>query len=313
MYGLETSARRNNRGSAANVAALARGVLLILLTVVATPRARAEVIVFHDDFENGNANAWTASQTPGEGVNGAWVIGDPNGTIYEVPPQPAQQAQPEDAYAGTGCAFTAQNTSTGVHDVDNGEVYFTSRSIDLSTASAARLEYVRWFFNSTLNNDSGDFFVVQARPDPASPWVDVERLDDSQSANSWTPRTAQLESYVALTATVQIRFVAADQHLNPGDIVEAAIDEVRVIASGGCVTNADCPVGECCAGDGSCVPYGDGDYDGDGDVDLVDSGAFLACFGQDGVGACQAGNLVGDIGIAADDYAAFAAAMLGPQ
>ena len=36
------------------------------------------------------------------------------------------QAQPENAYAGGGCVFTAQNTSLGVNDVDSGVVYLVS-------------------------------------------------------------------------------------------------------------------------------------------------------------------------------------------
>ena len=56
-----------------------------------------------------------------------------------------------------------------------------------------------------------------------------------------------------------------------------------------------------------CRPYGDGDFDSDGDVDLYDFRAFQDCFGAPGLGACAAGKMTGSGVIGAADLAAFTA------
>jgi len=63
----------------------------------------------------------------------------------------------------------------------------------------------------------------------------------------------------------------------------------------------------------ACVPYGTGDTEPDGDVDLEDFRAFQECFGQLGLSACQASNLVGEGVIDLEDFAEFSALLNGPQ
>ena len=55
----------------------------------------------------------------------------------------------------------------------------------------------------------------------------------------------------------------------------------------------------------TCVEYGDGDFEPDGDVDLADFRAFQECFGQFGLGVCQPGNLTGDGTVDLNDYLLF--------
>ncbi len=82
----------------------------------------------------------------------------------------------------------------------------------------------------------------------------------------------------------------------------------------------DCQLGpDPCAGnewcdedEDQCVAYGNGDFDGDLDVDLRDFAAFQACFGAAGQGPCAPGNLTGSGAIDLDDLAEFVLAMTGP-
>jgi len=202
--------------------------------------------VFEDDFESGNAQGWDLYAPGSTASTGDWVIGDPIGTVSG-----SDQAQPENAYAGTGCIFTAQNSSLGVDDVDGGVVYLVSPVIDLSAADSAELEYVRWFYNRDTGVDAGDFFVAQVSDDNGNNWVDLETLDTSQSANTWTSKAFMLESYISLTSTVRVRFGAADGP-SLGNIIEAALDNVKVWAYGGCETNEDCDDGLFCNGAETC-------------------------------------------------------------
>ncbi|UCC31905.1 MAG: choice-of-anchor J domain-containing protein, partial [Phycisphaerales bacterium] len=177
---------------------------------------------FADDFESGNAQGWDFYGPDSTASTGDWEIGDPVGTVSG-----SDQAQPENAYEGTGCVFTAQNSSLGVNDVDGGVVYLVSPTIDLSGASSTELTYVRWFYNRDLGEDSGDFFVAEVSANDGATWVNLETLNTNQSANTWTPRSFMLEDFITLTGTVRLRFGAADGS-SLGNIIEAAIDNVEV-------------------------------------------------------------------------------------
>jgi hypothetical protein len=86
-------------------------------------------------------------------------------------------------------------------------------------------------------------------------------------------------------------------------------------ASGVCQAGTDpCSVGEWCHESAvACVAYGFGDSEPDGDVDLADFRAFQECFGQLGLGECQASNLIGEGVIDLVDYEEFSALLGGPQ
>jgi hypothetical protein len=86
-------------------------------------------------------------------------------------------------------------------------------------------------------------------------------------------------------------------------------------SAGACIQHAGNPCDPdkwCNEGGDACVPYGNGDFEPDGNVDLGDFAAFQACFGQMGLGACAPGNMVGGGVITLDDFIAFAAVFGGP-
>jgi hypothetical protein len=182
--------------------------------------------VFEDDFEGGNMHGWNLYGPDSTAGTGDWVIGDPNGTVSG-----SDQAQPESAFEGTGCAFTAQNSALGTDDVDTGVTYLVSPVIDLSMASSAELTFVRWFYNRDVGEDTDDFFVVEISEDDGASWINLERIETDQSVNSWTERSFTLESFINLTSTVRVRFGASDGP-SFGNIIEAGVDNVEVWAFG---------------------------------------------------------------------------------
>ena len=78
-------------------------------------------------------------------------------------------------------------------------------------------------------------------------------------------------------------------------------------------TGYPCDVDEWCYEPGDdCIPYGDGDFDLDGDVDLVDFAGFQICYEALAVNQCEAGNMTGTGYVELDDLADFYAVMTGP-
>ncbi len=69
----------------------------------------------------------------------------------------------------------------------------------------------------------------------------------------------------------------------------------------------------CNEGSDVCVPYGNGDFEPDGDVDLADFFLFQQCFGSEATGECEPGNLAGTGTIDLDDLTSFVNGLMGPQ
>ncbi|NOX58331.1 MAG: M6 family metalloprotease domain-containing protein, partial [Planctomycetes bacterium] len=167
-------------------------------------------IVFADDFENGNTNGWTLRGIGSTASEGDWVIGDPNGTTSS-----SEQAQPEDAFEGVGCAFTAQNSSLGNQDVDDGIVHLVTPPIDLSGFVTAKLLFARWFFNRQVfvavpMIDPSDFFSVAVSND-AVVWSTVDLVPaDAVDVNQWVGVEVNVQDFIELTDTVYVRFSASD-------------------------------------------------------------------------------------------------------
>ncbi len=100
-----------------------------------------------------------------------------------------------------------------------------------------------------------------------------------------------LADYVALTSQVRVRFSVMD---NPNDSkTEAGIDAVEIL-------------------DLACL-QGNGDFDGDNDVDLADFAGFQVCCDGPATGNCGgAFEFHPDGYINLDDLAGFIAMMTGP-
>lgn len=200
-------------------------------------------VVFREDFENGNTQGWDLNPAANTATAGDWEFGNPTGTLSG-----SDQAQPEDPFEGSGCAFTAQNSNPGQDDVDNGAVYMVSPVINLSNAASAQLKVRRWFFNRDLGEDSGDWFRIEVSNNNGSSWTQMENLGTNVNANSWTLVTFDLQNFVTLTSTVRLRFGASDG-VATGNLLEGAVDDLVVLAVLGCSTSAQCNDSNPCTND----------------------------------------------------------------
>jgi hypothetical protein len=113
--------------------------------------------------------------------------------------------------------------------VDGGRTTLISPPIDLAGKNSALLSYYRWFASETGSNPNDDDFIVDISNDDGTSWVNLETV--SCSAREWTAREFYVEDYVTLTGQVKVRFIAEDAGVG-GSIVEAAVDDFRVLSCG---------------------------------------------------------------------------------
>jgi hypothetical protein len=175
-----------------------------------------EVEIVRDEFEVDNG--WVHVPAESTATTGDWLRGDPNGTDY----QPEDDATPE---PGRECLFTAQNSSAGTDDVDDGVVVARSGAYDLSGHPEARLRLARWFGHRDLGEDAGDFYRLSIRESPAAPDVLLEELGSEESAARWSVRTFRVADYVVPGPEVELKVEASDGPAS-GNLVEAAVDDV---------------------------------------------------------------------------------------
>jgi hypothetical protein len=205
------------------------------------------------DFQS--ASGWTASAMGGTG--GPWQRGVPvNDPNWPYDPR-------EDADASGSCWLTGNNL--GSSDLDNGSVLLTSPVINvpalLAPGEQASLAYA-WHLHH-VSPAGGDLVRLDVSTTgtagPYSPTV-----THTGSGTLWNRArhpTAQAGGSIALSANTAIRFIATDG--NPQSIVEAAIDDVRVMG--------DCATTTCRA-----------DANHDGAVDVDDLIAVILSWGACG-------------------------------
>ncbi len=232
---------------------------------------------------------------PDSASTGAWIIDNPVGT----------GAQPEDDHTGRGmqCLFTGQNPggSQGTDDVDGGTAVVTSPVYDLSSGDAI-VSYFRWFYERDLNDDPADGFLAEISNDDGATWTTVEAL--TTGAGGWEEVRFLVSAFVAPTGQVRLRFSATDG-VADGDIVEAAIDDLRI-------EQYDCPTQS-------------PDFNADGMTDLRDYAFLQTCYTGAGVcpctpplygstitSACAAADADLDGDIDAEDLAHLVSALSGP-
>lgn len=225
-------------------------------------------VAFDDAFETNLG--WQAGVAGDTATSGQWVRVDPVGTT----------AQPEDDHTvnGTQCFVTGQGVvggGAGAADVDGGITTLVSPVLNLADKPEAIIEYWYWYSNNLGAAANADSMPVSVSNDNGTTWTLVENIATNNAA--WTFRSFRVADFVAPSAQVRVRFVARD--LDQGSLVEAGVDDFRVV-------------------DIECAPPLVGDLNGDGAVNASDLGLLLGAWGSanaaadiDGDGIVGAGDL----------------------
>ncbi|MHA7812805.1 MAG: GC-type dockerin domain-anchored protein [Phycisphaerales bacterium] len=215
----------------------------------------ADQVDFDDLYDFESSVGFSAGEPGDDATTGIWVRVNPNGT----------DAQPADDFtdSGTIAWVTGQGTpggGLGDNDVDGGTTSLVSNQIDLTGTESAMISYARWYSNSTGASPNADVFEVYVSDDDGQNYVLVETVGPAGDGTSggWIETGFNVADFVSLTSTVRVKFVASD--LGAGSIVEAAIDDVRILG-------VSCSANTCPA-----------DLTGDGILDFFDVSAFLGAY-----------------------------------
>lgn len=221
-------------------------------------------------------SGWIVGGPDDNATTGQWIRVDPVGTA----------AQPEDDHTvdGTDCWVTGQGAvggALGAADVDNGITTLTSPAFDC-TGGEAYVSYWRWFSNDQGGDPNADSMPVELSNDDGVTWTLLELVNEN--ANAWVFKRFRVADYYPMPSSqVRIRFVARD--LGAGSLVEAGVDDLRVVIQ-------------------TCVPGLPADLDGDGHVGASDLASLLGSWGPcpDEPGVCPA-DFDGDGQVGASDLA----------
>lgn len=219
------------------------------------------------DFEIANP-LWLYGIVGDTATAGQWLRGDPIATT-------AQSEDDHTAGTATQCAFTGQGTvggAAGNADVDNGIT--TLQSPILGTmVPGAHLRYWFWYTNNLGGSPNLDEFVVQVSGDGIV-WTTATTVQSS--ATLWREADITLNGLLAVGSAIRVRFIAQD--LGAGSLVEAAIDDVKIV-------NIGCS---------SVI----GDINGDGLVNGFDLATLLSQWGGPGSGDLNGDQIVGGADLA---------------
>jgi hypothetical protein len=177
--------------------------------------------ILTDTFET--STGWSGVAPGDNATTGRWNRMDPQPTAA----QPGDDVTPA---PGVACWVTDGNSGTGIgsFDVDSGITTLTSPALDLSGTPEAKVSYWRWYSNDQ-NGTIDDTFNVGISNNNGTSWTNVETLGPTgtQSVGGWLFKEFRVADFVTPTAQVRVRFVAADVGL--GSIVEAAVDDFKVV------------------------------------------------------------------------------------
>ncbi len=231
--------------------------------------------LLHDDFES-VLPTWQPT-LPDTATTGGWVLDDPVGTQHVgIPVQAEFDTSPD---PGILCWLTGNalpGEPVGTNDIDGGVTSLLSEVYDLSGEVLPVLEYQLWLSNALGGEPGSDVWEVLASDNGGITWVTLDRT--RQGDRQWRTRQVRITDAFIPTDQVRFRFVVGDEGLP--SLVEAAIDDVRLLSLSG-FPDADgdgLPDGaDNCPGDSNHTQQDD-DVDGVGatcDCDDGDPGAGI--------------------------------------
>ena len=264
-------------------------------SVVYSYAVGAVATVANDDMET--ATAWTVGPNTSTAA-GVWVRANPVGTI----------AQPEDdttAAPGVNCWVTGNGAvggADGAADVDGGLTTLTSPNYSTAGLGDVRVSYNRWYSNGeSTSSPFADTFRVQASTDGGTTWLPAETVGPGSATDpntnpgwiavSWTLS----EKGITPTNQLRLRFVAEDA--GSASLVEAAIDDLKIVANAcgptcapldfnndGNIDPLDVDAYFSILGEGPCLPAlntcNSLDFNGDGNIDPLDVDAYFSVLGE---------------------------------
>ncbi len=232
--------------------------------------ATLQLAPFADDFEI--EQGWIIGAPGDDATTGVWERVAPNSTN-------AQPGVDNPQGLGTLCYVTENGQPGGPvseADVDNGVTTLTSPLMD-ATGGDAFIKYARWYSNNRGASANIDSMPVLISNDDGASWTLIE--DVNENLEAWVTKEFRVSDFVEPTNLMRVRFIARD--LPPGSIVEAGVDDVRIIVR-------------------SCGALVGADLDGDGAVGAADLALMLGSWGP--CVACPA-DLDGDGQVGASDLA----------
>ncbi len=201
--------------------------ILGMALFLTTPGLRSQDIF--EDFEAGAAG-WT---TTGNQTAGNYVIGDPVATNWQL--------GDDHTPTGVNAVFTGTNPfgDDGTNDVDGGTAILLSPVYNVTVESTMSIWY---FFGQRDAGDDpgGDFFLLEYSIDGGTNFTTIVSIGDILSNPVWiqSPNIT-----IPAGSNVQIRMQAADGP-GTGDIIEAGIDDISIIANSPVITIDDVTVNE---------------------------------------------------------------------
>jgi hypothetical protein len=192
-----------------------------------------DVAAVYDDLE-GDTSGWS---TVDNATTGEWEVADPIATGAcpddDATADPGVLAWITGQCSGPNCS----TCSLGCNDIDGGTVELFSPVWDVSAFDEVTLKYERFYNNNTGADPNNDTFIVEVSNDGGSTWTEIENT--MASTANWTTVTVDVDAMFGTPGQVQLHFVASD--LNAGSIVEAGVDDVRILASSAGAVAADLP------------------------------------------------------------------------
>ncbi len=295
-------------------------------------------VIFEDDFEGG-PNGWTVHNTmPPTPYD--WV------QVSDLPfSQPGTAWFGEDRHVGD----CGPQDESGVHYLTSPTIVLPLHLFEPTLAFTHYVETEPGWDGGNLwiKVDGGPFELVpgsaftynaynttiNSPPDNTNPLAGQEGY--SGIGGQWGTSLVDLSSFVSGGQTLQLRFALGKDGCTGYDgwyVDDFMVYSCRCFSDIGCDDGLFCNgeetcdagvgcqpgMGPCpdqgCDEDGdTCVPFGDGDFDASGNIDMRDYQSFQLCIEQLATGICAPGDMNADRFVDLLDYPLWTGALLGPQ